>query len=277
MQRARTETKKELKRFYNSDARHYHEMHYVVKTEYTPLKQRQAYIEQMIRSLGLPRGSKILDVGCGPGQLLLNLLREGYDAVGVDISEGMINEARTLVRANGFPHFDATSVGDIEKLEFSDKQFDVVVASGVIEYQNDDDVALAEMKRVLKPGGHLILNVTNKYSYLTLSENIFIGVKKLPGVRSAVSVLRGLVLGDNRLTDIPDKRSHSPGKFDEKLAEYGFEKVAHNFFRFSPLPAPLNSLFPSTCDSIGHWMERFSRTRLGYIGGGYIVLARRGD
>jgi len=252
-------------------------MHYIVKTEYTPLKQRQAYLEQMIRSLALPRGTKILDVGCGPGQLLLNLLREGYDAVGVDISEGMINEARTLVCANGFPNFDGTSVGDIENLKFGDKQFDVVVASGVIEYQNDDDVALAEMKRVLKPGGHLILNVTNQYSYVTFSENIFLAFKKLPGVRSAVSLLRGLILGDGRITDIPDHRIHSPSKFDKKLAEYGFEKVAHNFFRFSPLPAPLNSLFPATCHSIGHWMERFSRTRLGYIGGGYIVLARRGD
>lgn len=277
MTKTRPETKAELARFYDGDARHYHEMHYIVKTEYTPLKQRQVYIEQMIRSLALPRGTRVLDVGCGPGQLMLNLLREGYNVTGIDISDGMVQEARALIRANGLADDTRVAVGDIERLECRDGEFDVVVASGVIEYQNDDDVALAELKRVLKPGGHLILNVTNRYSYLTISENVYIGFKKLPGVRSAVSVVRGWIHGDRRVTDIPDHRVHSPGRFDEKLAEHGFRKVAHNFFRFSPLPVPLNSLFPSVCRSVGQWMERFTRGPLGYLGGGYIVLARRGE
>jgi ubiquinone/menaquinone biosynthesis C-methylase UbiE len=208
---------------------------------------------------------------------MLNLLRKGYDVTGIDISDGMIQEALSTIRASGFPHFMAGAVGDIEKLEYQDREFDVVVASGVIEYQNDDDVALAEMKRVLKPGGYMILNVTNKYSYLTISDNLYTGFKNLPGARSAVSVVRGWIHGDSRVTDIPDHRIHSPRQFDRKLAEYGFKKIAHNFFRFSPLPTPLNSLFPSLCCSVGQWMERFSRGPLGYLGGGYLVLARKAE
>jgi ubiquinone/menaquinone biosynthesis C-methylase UbiE len=277
MENARQDNKGELARFYDRTARHYHEMHYIVKTEYTPLKQRQLYIERMIEDLRPPRNAKILDVGCGPGELLLNLLRKGYDARGIDIAEGMVREATATIQASGFPQFDGASVGDIERLQFSNSEFDIVVASGVIEYQKNDDVSLAEMKRVLKPGGHLILNVTNKYSYLTVSDNIFMGLKKLPAVRVAVSRIRGLVAGDSRITDIPNHRVHSPRQFDRKLAEHGFRKVAHNFFRFSPLPVPLNALFSGVCHRVGQRMERFSRTPLGIIGGGYLVLARRTD
>jgi ubiquinone/menaquinone biosynthesis C-methylase UbiE len=252
-------------------------MHYITRTEYTPLKQRQWYIEAMIESLSLPAGARVLDVGCGPGELMLKLLRRGYDVSGIDIAEGMVGEALSTIRASGFPQFSAATVGDIERLEFKNGDFDVVVASGVIEYQKGDDASLKEMKRVLKPGGHLILNVTNKFSYITISENIFLGFKKLPGVRSAVSVVRGWLSGDSRVTDIPSHRVHSPWKFDRKLAEHGFGKLAHNFFRFSPLPVPLNSILHPICRPIGHWMERFSRRPIGIIGGGYLVLARRTD
>jgi ubiquinone/menaquinone biosynthesis C-methylase UbiE len=278
MEQARSETKKELARFYNGDARHYHEIHYIDKKEtYTPLKQRQIYIEEMIESLALPRGAKVLDVGCGPGQLVLNLLKQGYDVKGVDISSGMVDEARMLVRANGFPEFNGTSVGDIEKLEFRDREFDVVVASGVIEYQNDDDVALKEMRRVLKPGGHLILNVTNKYSYLTISDNVWIAFKRLPGVRALVGTVRKGMLGDSRITDVPEHRTHSPRRFDRKLEEHGFKKVVHNYFRFNPFPTPIGSFFPSMSLSVGQKMEGLTRGPLGFFGGGYLVLARRND
>jgi ubiquinone/menaquinone biosynthesis C-methylase UbiE len=271
-----SEIKKTLASFYDGDARHYHEMHYIVQTDYTPLKQRQWYIEAMIASLALPRGTRILDVGCGPGQLLLQLLRRGYDVKGVDISGGMVEQARALIRSNGFSEFSGVAVGDIEKLDFRDQEFDVVVASGVIEYQKDDDVALAEMKRVLKPNGHLILNVTNRYSYLTLSDNVYIAFRSLPGVRSMVRALRTKLRGDGQITDVPAHRVHSPRQFDKKLNEHGFTKLTHNFFRFSPLPTPLSSLCPGLCLSVGQRMERLSQTPLGFIGGGYLVMARKG-
>jgi ubiquinone/menaquinone biosynthesis C-methylase UbiE len=273
----KSEIKRNLAAFYDGDARHYHEMHYIVESDYTPLKQRQKYIEAMIATLALPAGARILDVGCGPGQLLLPLLRRGFDAKGIDISAGMVEQARELIRSNGIRDFRGVAVGDIERLDFGDEEFDVVVASGVIEYQKSDDVALAEMKRVLRPNGHLILNVTNKYSYLTVSDNIYIAVRSLPGVRAVVGALRRQLRGDGHITDVPPHRVHSPGQFDRKLAEHGFTKQTHNFFRFSPLPTPLSSLCPGWCSAVGKRMERFSRTPLGYIGGGYLVMARKGS
>jgi ubiquinone/menaquinone biosynthesis C-methylase UbiE len=275
MDTARTTIKGQLTGFYDRNAVDYHRTHYVAKTSYSPLKQRQLYIEEMIDALKLPRGARILDVGCGPGELLLTLLKRGYDAVGIDISQGMIDVARSTIRSAGFADFSGVSVGDIEKLTFQPQTFDVVVASGVIEYQKDDRAALEQMTRVLKPGGYLIVNVTNRYSFVTMSENVYKRVKTISAVRRALSVARRLILRDGTLTDIPWNRTHAPGQFDRELQRYGFQKITHNFFRFSPVPVPLDSLYPSGCRAAGSWMERFSRRPLGILGGGYIVMARK--
>jgi ubiquinone/menaquinone biosynthesis C-methylase UbiE len=267
--------KGELSGFYDRIARDYHQVHYLATTSYSPLKQRQRYIEEMIDELHLPPGARILDVGCGPGELVLHLLQQGYQATGIDISDGMVSEAAATIRASGFPNFAAVSVGDIEKLAFEDGAFDVVIASGVIEYQKDDREALLEMRRVLTRNGHVILNVTNRYSYITLSENLYKRMKKVRFIRRALVVLRRWIGQEGQLTEIPNNRTHAPRQFDRDLRKYDFQKVSHNFFRFSPLPVPLDSLLPSTCRAIGRWMERFSRRPLGILGGGYLVMARK--
>jgi ubiquinone/menaquinone biosynthesis C-methylase UbiE len=275
MDTARTVIKGQLTGFYNRTAPDYHRMHYVVPSTYSPLKQRQQYIEEMIDALRLPQGARILDVGCGPGELVLTLLRRGYDAVGIDISQGMIDIAARTIQSAGYTGYAGVSVGDIEKLTFDPASFDVVVASGVIEYQKDDRAALEQMTRVLKPGGYLIINVTNRYSYVTISETAYKRVKRNGVMRRMLSVARRLMLRDGTLTDIPWNRTHAPGQFDRELERYGFQKITHNFFRFSPVPVPLDSLYPSGCRAAGAWMERFSRGPLGILGGGYLVMARK--
>src|SRR5262245_61772486 len=144
--------KQKIAAIYDKSALRYHTQHYVSPSVYSPLQYRQHYIETLIQSQNIPSGSRILDVGCGPGELIVSLLRKDYDLWGVDISRGMIEEAVRTIRNSGFPEWNQASVGDIEKLNFNDNFFDVVVASGVIEYQKDDEKALAEMNRVLKKG-----------------------------------------------------------------------------------------------------------------------------
>ena len=57
--------KRKLSEHYDRDATSYHHRNYLKATSYSPLQFRQHYIEQMIESGGIPRDSKILDVGCG--------------------------------------------------------------------------------------------------------------------------------------------------------------------------------------------------------------------
>jgi ubiquinone/menaquinone biosynthesis C-methylase UbiE len=114
------------------------------------LVSRMRFTLEMLGAAVQP-GSKVLDVGCGAGQLVAELNRRGYEAWGVDISEAMVNHAREQYESDRF------RVADIEQLPFSDNSFDGIVCLGVLEYLNQDDAALREMWRVLKPGGRAII------------------------------------------------------------------------------------------------------------------------
>jgi ubiquinone/menaquinone biosynthesis C-methylase UbiE len=114
------------------------------------LVSRRRFALEMIESQLAP-GSKILDVGCGTGHLANELMRRGYQAWGVDFSQGMVRYAREHYAADRF------QVGDIERIPFPDNTFDGIVCLGVMEYLSNDEPALREMWRVLKPGGVAVI------------------------------------------------------------------------------------------------------------------------
>ncbi len=98
----------------------------------------------------------LLDVGCGTGQLLAEIsagLSGRFDSLtGVDTSSQMLAaaEQKKVPAARFCP-------GNAEKLPFSDNQFDVVTCCHSFPYYPDKLRALAEMKRVLKPGGYMLI------------------------------------------------------------------------------------------------------------------------
>jgi ubiquinone/menaquinone biosynthesis C-methylase UbiE len=95
---------------------------------------------------GEPR--RALEVGCGRGEFAQRLAGAGVDVVAVDQSERMVE----LTRARGI---DAR-VADVQALPFSNGEFDVVVANFMLYHVPDVDRALAELVRVLRPGGRLV-------------------------------------------------------------------------------------------------------------------------
>ncbi len=121
-------------------------------------------LEIVCASLNKYDRAAILDVGCGPGMMAEYSIKKGFEFFGVDISEKMIEEC-----VNNFGHASSThfSVGKIQKLEFPDAYFDVVLCMGALEYVERDEVedALSEMIRVLKPDGQIIMSLINKNSF----------------------------------------------------------------------------------------------------------------
>jgi len=97
------------------------------------------------------RRPRILDVGCGTGANLLMLSKYG-DAEGVDVSE----DALAFCRARGL---DQVKLGAGEELPYEDGTFDLVTAFDVVEHMDDDFAGVTEMRRVLRPGGRVLLFV----------------------------------------------------------------------------------------------------------------------
>lgn len=108
-----------------------------------------------------PPGARVLDVACGDGEPALTLARAvaPYGTViGVDLAERMVESARANAKSGAVDNARFETM-DAEKLELEDAAFDLVTCRFGLQIVTDPDAALAEMGRVLKPGGRLALTV----------------------------------------------------------------------------------------------------------------------
>ena len=109
-------------------------------------------------ALLLPQsGQYILDAGCGTGNFSYKLAEMGCNVVGIDVSNKMLGEAQAKSSlAPTAPRFKSM---DCCCLSFPDNTFDSVISMSAFEFFEKPDVAVAEMMRVLKPGGTLVIGV----------------------------------------------------------------------------------------------------------------------
>lgn len=112
--------------------------------------------------LGDVRGKRVLDVGCGDGDLAVELARRGAMVVGLDASPAMIAAARARAERGAMPVTFAT--GTAEALPFAPGSFDVVVAVTILCFVADGAPAFAEAARVLRPGGAFVIGELGRWS-----------------------------------------------------------------------------------------------------------------
>ena len=268
--------KSEVKAYYEEEAYDYNEEFYEKKSAYPTLIYRQTYILEMIKEIQLPKESKILDVGCGPGELLLELRGDYEFLAGIDIAQEMITIANNKLEKKSSNKKLIFEVGDIENLRFDDNTFDLIICSGVIEYLKDDEGWIKEIKRTLKPGGYLIINVTNKYSIRKWTSGPIEKLKSSKILLNLMNIIKDKVLGKGMIHFFPFKpRLHVPKKFDAYLFENGFKKINHNYFDFAVLPAPFDTLFSFITTPIKKYLEKFTRRNMVINGTGYIVKAKK--
>jgi len=125
-----------------------------------------AYYERpaMLALAGDVAGRRILDAGCGSGPLLAALRDRGAIVTGFDSSAGMLEQARR--RLGDDADLRVAELG--RPLPFPDAAFDDVIAALVLHYLEDWGPALAELRRVLKPGGRLIASVDHPFAIVGL-------------------------------------------------------------------------------------------------------------
>jgi SAM-dependent methyltransferase len=117
------------------------------------------------RRLRLRPGTHVLDVGSGNGRHAFEALRRGAEVTATDVDAAALAEVEQMAGAMVLAGEVAsggclrTLVADARQLPFADGAFDVVIAAEVLEHIADDDTAIAELGRVLRPGGVLAVTV----------------------------------------------------------------------------------------------------------------------
>lgn len=189
-------------------------------------KWRRLVIEKLLADH--PR--RVLDVATGTADLAIMAAERGVDnVVGVDIAENMLEIGREKVDEHGLGEAVVLRTGDAEKLPFSDRQFDAAtVAFGVRNFENLDR-GLAEIRRVLKPGGRLIVLEFSRPSAFPIRQLYgFYGKYILPTVGRLVS-------GDpSAYTYLPESIALFPQgeEFLERMRQAGLEQTAQRRLTF---------------------------------------------
>lgn len=218
------------------------------------VSQKRIVIEMLLGSRG-----RLLEVGCGPAMMLPDLLGMGFDVRAIDVSGEMIRRARQRMSGHPLARRCQLAVGDVERLEFGEGAFDVVLAMGVLEYLPACDAALREMVRVLRPGGQLVLTVPNRAAAYHVASSVYLAARRL--------------VGRPRRTEFPAKPC-LPWKLDRQLAGLGMRKLesrACNFIFF-----PLKELHVRASDALNRALAPLARLPIApFLGAQYIVKAQK--
>jgi ubiquinone/menaquinone biosynthesis C-methylase UbiE len=136
------------------------------------------------------KGENLLEVGCGAGIDLVRFACGGAQVTGIDLSKSAIDLACRNFEQN--EQNADLRVMNGENMQFVDNTFDVVYAHGILQYTADPGKMIAEIHRVLKPGGEAIMMVYNRYSWLNLMRN----VTNVPLEHEDAPVLRKFTVGE---------------------------------------------------------------------------------
>lgn len=104
---------------------------------------------------------KVLDAGCGDGSLTVGLIESGYEVSAVDSSGLCVERLRRKIDFHFDPDPPAVTscIAGLEALPFPDQSFDAAVSGEVLEHLDDDETAVKELYRVLRPGGICLVTV----------------------------------------------------------------------------------------------------------------------
>lgn len=139
---------------------------------------QQQLIELICEKLPELRGTRILEVGCGKGNELVQLAKRGAACFGLDFSESAM--AWMLARLTKEGMRMPLVRGDARNLPFDIESFDLVFSQGVLEHFTNPGDVLQEQRRVMRNGALIVIEVPNKWNLYTIYKKILMALKRWP-------------------------------------------------------------------------------------------------
>ena len=147
--------------YYDQEAGRYIDLYRGDRMEREVYPANDIRLEIIVARLREVGAQSVLDIGCGSGGPLVRFLEEGFDARGIDFSQGMIDAAREVLAEAGHAVERATH-GDVERADtLPPGRFDAIVATGVFPHNLDDDAAYASLRDRLDPAGVAFVEYRN--------------------------------------------------------------------------------------------------------------------
>jgi ubiquinone/menaquinone biosynthesis C-methylase UbiE len=228
--------------------------------EFSFATQKRIALEMLPRTL-----ARVLDVGCGPAVLADALLERAEEFWGIDLSAQMIAHGGARMATHPRRSRCHLAVGDAEAMSFGDGFFDAVVSLGMLEYLLSYERALAEIFRVLRPGGVAVLAVPNRASAYHRS-------------REATATARSFVKRLLRRSARPSERFITnrcvPARLDRELERAGFETPEGRYCNF--IFHPLHELHAGASIALNRRLTALGQPPLaGWLGSQYVVSAKK--
>lgn len=231
----------EVARFFDLEAKRYDAAYDAMSSGGHTLRARMAAVLELLG----PKGGSVLDIGMGPGRLLVELDDLGWEVSGADPSREMVKLTQSRL-----PHATNRLVqAPAERLPFPNERFDAIVATGVLEYVDDLRSSLGEFARVLRPGGRAVVSIPNSRApYGVWRRRVWYA-----GVNAAKRLLRfGRPVRPRADRVIP------LAQLEALLSEAGFQVQAIRHAARLVVPSPLDSIAPRFAARVAGRFERGS-------------------
>lgn len=223
--------------------------------------ERQRKALALVDRLCLSPGAKAIEVGCGAGWTAVALAARGFRVQATDPVEKMLHMTRELAGSQGVEQLVTVSCCTAESLPFADESFDVAVGLAVLEWADSPRAMLADLLRVLRPGGHLILSATNRWSLQRVLD---------PWFNPLWAPLKNWLRRRAHAGGTAHARTHSLREIDRLLRQTGLQRDECITTGFGPFTFFKYKIFPGPAGAQIH--ERLER----HTDGGLRLLARCG-
>ena len=210
------------------------------------LKRRKEIVFNFIDKIKPNKNKRALDLGCGTGHYLIQLHSMGFQCFGADISEEMLQRTRDKFISS--KSNDLTLINsDCYKLPIDDNYFDLIICIGVLEYLDSEKKALIEMKRIILPGGFVIVTFPNFYKLRNLLNPYYYIVRIWTYLFSKKSA-RSFQSSENKKVKIDFNKStvsrYSLKGVKKIISNSGFKILEIKGYCFGPFSLWKKDMFP---------------------------------